>query len=235
MAPIRVLILDDHPIVRHGLARLLSEEPDIEVCAEAADAAAALQAVARDPPDVLVVDISLGGASGLDVIQEMKKAAPKAAALVVSMHDELLFAERALRAGALGYVMKHEANEVIVRAVRTVAGGATFVSETVSTRLVQRLGVRGTQAGTELGSLSNRELNVLLLIGRGLRTREIAEQLHVSVKTIESYRARLKEKMSLRSGPELVRYAVRWAEGMPESESESESESDSDSESESDI
>jgi DNA-binding NarL/FixJ family response regulator len=213
--PIRVLIVDDHPIVRHGLAQLLGQEADISICGEAADARAALDAMVHAAPDVLIVDISLGGASGLDFIREAKTVSSRVAALVVSMHDELLFAERAIRAGALGYVMKHEATDVIARAVRAVATGATFVSEAVTTRIVRRVAKAGARgAASELEILSDRELNVLLLIGRGLGTRDIAERLHVSMKTVESYRARLKEKMNLRSGPELVRYAVRWADNF---------------------
>ena len=209
---VRVFLVDDHPIVRHGLAKLLAAEPDIEVCGEAADARSALEGIATSSPDVVLVDISLGGASGIDLIREAKALAPKAASLVVSMHDELLFAERALRAGALGYVVKQEAVEVIVRAVRAVAAGEIFVSEAVASRIVGRLRAGGGQVGSALESLSDRELNVLSLIGRGLGTREIAECLHISVKTVESYRERLKEKMNLRSGSELVRYAVRWAD-----------------------
>ena len=209
---IRVFVVDDHPIVRHGLAQLLSAEPDLELCGEAADARGALTAIPAAAPGVVIVDVSLGDSSGIDLIREIKGVAPGAAVLVVSMHDEQLYAERSLRAGAAGYVMKHEATGAIVRAIRTVAAGDVFVSEAMSARLLRALAGGGPPGdGSGLGALSNRELHVLELIGRGLGTRAIAELLHISVKTVESYRARLKEKMNLRSGIELTRFAVRWA------------------------
>jgi len=209
---IRVVIVDDHPIVRHGFAALLAGEPDLAVCGAAADAASARAAMAS-LPDVSLVDVSLGGTSGIDLIRELKGLAPRMNVLVVSMHDEMLYADRSLRAGASGYIMKHEATDAIVRAIRVVASGGIFVSEAVSLSLVQRWTTRGApRPESPLGGLSDRELHVLELMGRGLGTRGIAEQLHISVKTVESYRARLKEKMNLRSGTELVRFAVRWAE-----------------------
>jgi DNA-binding NarL/FixJ family response regulator len=209
---IRVFVIDDHPIVRHGLAQLLATEPDLELCGQAGDASGALAAVTAAQPDVVIVDVSLGEASGIDLIGEIKQRLPRAAVLVMSMHDEQLYAERALRTGAAGYVMKHEATGAIVRAIRSVAAGGIFVSEAVSARLLQRLAARGGPGdGSPLDMLSNRELHVLELIGRGLGTREIAELLHISIKTVESYRARLKEKMNLRSGIELTRFAVQWA------------------------
>jgi DNA-binding NarL/FixJ family response regulator len=208
---IRVLLVDDHPIVRYGFARLLAAETDIVVCGEAVDARTAVEALAS-APDVVVVDISLGSTSGIDLIRELKQRVASIHVLVVSIHDELLYAERALRAGASGYVMKHEATDKIVRAIRAVAAGGMFVSEEVSTRLVERVATGGTTTRSPLDNLTDRELHVLQLLGRGLGTRAIAEELHVSIKTIETYRARLKEKMNLRSGTELVRFAVRWAE-----------------------
>ena len=210
---IRVLIVDDHPIVRRGFASLLAGEADLEVCGEAGDGTSALALLESAAPDVALVDVSLGGTSGLDLLKELKERAPKLAVLVVSMHDELLYADRALRAGAAGYVQKDEASDAIVRAIRTVAGGGMYVSEAVSNYLVQRWAMNGaSRDDSPLAGLSDRELHVLELMGRGLGTRAIAEQLHISVKTVESYRARLKEKMNLRSGTELVRFAVRWAE-----------------------
>jgi DNA-binding NarL/FixJ family response regulator len=209
---IRVFLVDDHPIVRHGMAQLMSAEADLELCGDAADATTALGTIAAADPGVIILDVSLGATSGIDLIRELKQRAPRAAVLVVSMHDEELYAERALRAGASGYVMKHEATHAILRAIRTVAAGGVFVSEAMSARLLGRWAAGGApDDGSPLGKLSNRELHVLELIGRGLGTRAIAEQLHVSVKTVESYRARLKDKMNLRSGTELTRFAVRWA------------------------
>ncbi len=209
----KVFLIDDHPIVRYGFAQLLAGASDLEVCGQASDARTALDALATAAPDVLVVDVSLGTTNGIDLIREIKERLPAAFVLVVSMHDEHLYADRALRAGASGYVMKHEATDAIVRAIRVVAAGGLFVSEAVTMRMLQRAIAGGAAAGgSPLESLSDRELHVLELMGRGMATREIAEQLHISIKTVESYRARLKEKMNLRSGTELLRFAVRWAE-----------------------
>jgi DNA-binding NarL/FixJ family response regulator len=208
---IRVFLVDDHPIVRHGMAQLVAAEADLAVCGDAADAASALEAIAAADPGVILLDVSLGATSGIDLIRELKQRAPHAAVLVVSMHDEELYAERALRAGASGYVMKHEATQSILRAIRSVAAGGVFVSEAVSARLLGRWAAGGASDASPLGKLSNRELHVLELIGRGMGTRAIAEQLQVSVKTVESYRARLKDKMNLRSGTELTRFAIHWA------------------------
>jgi len=209
----RVYLVDDHPIVRYGFAQLLAAAPDIEVCGQASEARVALDSLAECAPDVVIVDVSLGATNGIDLIREIKERLANAVVLVVSMHDEHLYAERALRAGASGYVMKHEATDAIVRAIRTVAAGGMFVSEAVSMRLLQRMVAGGAaRGGSPLEALTDRELHVLELMGRGLATREIAEQLHISIKTVESYRARLKEKMNLKSGTELLRFAVRWAE-----------------------
>jgi DNA-binding NarL/FixJ family response regulator len=208
---IRVFLVDDHPIVRHGIAQLLSGEADLEVCGQADDARTALDAVVAASPHVITVDVSLGTTSGVDLIGELKRRTPDVGVLVVSMHDERLYAERSLRAGAAGYVMKHEATDMIVRAIRTVAAGGIHVSETISSRLLRLWAASGAPPNSSmLDRLSNRELHVLELIGRGLGTRAISELLHVSVKTVESYRARLKEKMNLASGLELMRFAVRW-------------------------
>jgi len=208
----RVFLIDDHPIVRHGIAQLLSAESDLEVCGQADDGRTALDAIATASADVITVDVSLGTTSGIDLIGELKQRAPLAGLLVVSMHDERLYAERSLRAGASGYVMKHEATSMIVRAIRTVASGRIFVSDAISLRLLRRwVASGGPEQASPLETLSNRELHVLELIGRGLGTREIAELLHISIKTVESYRARLKEKMDLRSGLELTQFAIRWA------------------------
>jgi DNA-binding NarL/FixJ family response regulator len=205
-----VLLVDDHPIVRYGFSQLLGNEPDIIVCGEAVDARAALEALATRP-DVIILDLSLGGTDGIDLIRGLKETAPRVAVLVVSMHDEMLYAERALRAGAAGYVTKHQATDAIIRAIRIVGSGGMFVSEAVSTRILQRL-VGAPPGASPLEALSDRELHVLQLLGRGFGTRAIAEQLHISIKTVETYRARLKDKMNLRSGTELLRFAVRWAE-----------------------
>lgn len=212
---IRVFLIDDHAIVRYGFAQLLAGEPDLVLCGQAGDAQTALASVAAAQPQVVIVDVALGAANGIDLIRDIKERTG-AAVLVVSMHDELLYAERALRAGASGYVMKHAITDEIVRAIRIVATGDVFVSEAVSSRLVQRLVAGGTTPSSPLESLSDRELHVLRLMGQGLGTRAIAEQLHISMKTVESYRARLKDKIQLKSGTELLRFAVRWAEQQTE-------------------
>lgn len=214
MTQTRVFLVDDHPIVRYGFAQMLAGAPDLEVCGLAADAASALEQIEAAAPNVAVIDVSLGNSSGIDLVKDLKERWPSLAVLVLSMHDEQLYAERALRAGAAGYVMKQEASESIIKAIRTVAAGGVFVSEAVSTRLVQRAAA-GTvpPGGSPLEALSDRELQVLQMIGNGLGTREIAEQLAISIKTVESYRARLKEKMNLRSGTELMRFAVAWSAG----------------------
>ncbi len=212
---VRVYLLDDHAIVRYGLAQLLAGERDLDVCGQSGDARTALDTIAAAKPDVVILDVSLGTASGLDLIRDIKDRT-RAAVLVVSMHDELLYAERALRAGASGYVMKQAVTDDIVRAIRVVASGELFVSDAVSGRLVQRLVAGGATPSSPLETLSDRELHVLRLMGQGLGTRAIAEELHISIKTVESYRARLKDKIQLKTGTELLRFAVRWAEQQTE-------------------
>ena len=208
---IRVFLIDDHAIVRYGLAQLLAGERDFELCGQSGDARTALASVIAARPQVVILDVALGTANGIDLIPDIKDRTG-AAVLVISMHDELLYAERSLRAGASGYVMKHAVTDEIVRAIRVVTTGEIFVSEAVSSRLVQRLVAGGTTPSSPLETLSDRELHVLRLMGQGLGTRAIAEQLHISIKTVESYRARLKDKIQLKTGTELLRFAVRWAE-----------------------
>lgn len=209
---IEVFLVDDHPIVRQGFAQMLAAEPDLALCGQAADARSALAQLDEVAPDIAIVDVSLGDTSGIDLIRELKQRWPRLAVLVFSMHDERLYAERALRAGAAGYVMKHEPADVILRAIRTVVTGGVAVSSDISGHFLQRWVASGPPSGgSPLDALSDRELHVLGLIGKGLGTRAIAESLHVSVKTIESYRARLKEKMNLRTGTELMQFAVHWA------------------------
>ena len=208
------MLVDDHPIVRYGFAQLLAAEADIELSGQVGDARAAEEALEASPIDVMVLDLSLGTTNGLDLIRALHERHPEITVLVVSMHDELLYAERVLRAGAAGYVMKEVATEVLVRAIRQVASGGMFVSEAVSSRILHRIVTKdpGALGGSLVDKLSDRELHVLELMGRGFGTREISQHLHISIKTVESYRARLKDKMNLRSGTELLRFAVRWVE-----------------------
>ncbi|MEM8600568.1 MAG: response regulator transcription factor [Bacteroidota bacterium] len=209
----RLLLVDDHPLLRKGLALTLNAEPDLEVVGQAASAEEALEAFSTLDPDVVLIDISLPGMSGLELLKHLLALKPDLLTLVVSRHDEALYAERAVRAGAKGYVMKVEAADEIVQAVRHVLRGGIYMSEDLKDRLLFGAAVgRKAPMQSPLEVLSDRELEVFEMTGRGLPTREIAERLHLSVKTVESYRARIKTKLSLDSGTELMQHAVRWVE-----------------------
>jgi len=207
---VRVLIVDDHPVVRQGLRILIQGEPDLVVCAEAGTAGEALQAAGEHQPDVAVIDLTLKDTSGLDLIKDLKVRHPEVASLVLSMSDENLYAERALRAGARGYVMKEIGTERLIQAIRCVHAGGVYVSDAMQSRLLGRL-VDGPapEETSAVDRLSDRELEVLELIGRGKGTREIANHLHLSPKTIETYRAHIKEKLNLANATQLVQRAVR--------------------------
>jgi DNA-binding NarL/FixJ family response regulator len=209
------MIIDDHPLMRKGLAMSLEGEIDLEVCAQAGTAEDGLEMLEDTDPDLMIVDISLPGISGLEMIKHVHSIKSELDVLVVSRHDEALYAERVIRAGASGYVMKLEASDVIVQAVRRVLDGGIYVSEDINERLLMNLasGGRDSVSRSPLEVLSDRELEVFALIGQGLVTREIADRLHLSVKTVESYRARIKNKLNLSSAAELMRHAVRWVEG----------------------
>lgn len=208
----KILIVDDHPIVREGLSLLLSTQPDLEVCGEAADASTALQLVAETSPDLVIVDISLKGGNGIDLIKRIKARDPAARMLVSSMYDESLYAERALRAGASGYINKQEATRKITDAIRAVLDGKIFLSERMAGQMLQRAvgGRSGRIEHSPLEDLSDRELEVFELIGRGRSTREIAEALHLSAKTVETYRDRVRKKLDLNDCSELTRHAIVW-------------------------
>lgn len=210
----KIIIVDDHPLMRKGLALSLNGETDLQVVGQAADAEEALSMIDELNPDVAIVDISLPGMSGLELIKHMQAVRPEIRTLVVSRHEETLYAERAIRAGARGYVMKLEAADEIVKAVRRVLAGGIYVSEEINERLLMGLAAgRDELAQSPLEILSDRELEVFELSGRGLVTREIAERLHLSVKTVESYRARIKDKLNLKTAAELMQHAVQWVEG----------------------
>ncbi len=210
-----ILIVDDHPMMRDGLAALITAQPDLAVCGQAADAREALQAVEKLRPDLVLMDISLPGKSGLEAIKDLQALAPGLAMLVLSMHDESLYAERVLRAGARGYVMKQEGGKRIMDGIRAVLAGRVFVSEKLSARIMDAFtGRRGTEAAGSVGNLSDREFEVFQLVGRGRSTKEIAAQLHLSVKTVEVHRVNIKAKLKLATSPELVHYAVRWVESQ---------------------
>jgi len=207
----RVLVVDDHPIVRQGLALLIDREADLVVCGEAEEAMGAMHVLASAKPDVLIVDISLNGPDGIDLLKSIRNTHPTLPVLILSMHDETIYAERALRAGANGYIMKQEATEKVLIAVRRILNGEIYVSERISNQILkQYITGSGTVRNSSIGDLSDRELEVFRLIGEGHGTRQIAEELHVSVKTVESYQAHIKEKLSLRSARELMQRAFAW-------------------------
>ncbi len=208
---IRVFVVDDHPIVRQGLAQLLNREPDLMVCGEAEDARAALQSIDASKPDILIVDVSLNGPDGIDLLKTIRTRDSHLPVLILSMHDESLYAERALRAGANGYIMKQEATERVLIAIRQILTGEVYVSDRMAQKMVRQF-VKGSAVPKRsiVDELTDRELEVFRLIGQGHGTRQIAEELHLSVKTVESYYAHIKEKLSLKNGRELVQHAVQW-------------------------
>ncbi len=208
---IRILIVDDHPLVRSGLGELISADPDLEVCGEASDANEAMQQIAATKPDLMVVDISLKTGNGIDLIKRVKAKQLGIKMLVSSMHDESLYAERSLSAGAMGYISKQEATEKVIEAIHQVLNGQVYLSAEMSGRLLHRM-VSGSAAleQSPIETLSDRELQVFEQIGQGFTTRQIAGGLHLSVKTIETYRENIKNKLSLKNTSELSRHAVQW-------------------------
>jgi DNA-binding NarL/FixJ family response regulator len=213
MARMKILIVDDHAILRKGLAMVINQEPDLLVAGEAEDAQAALKMIDSISPDLAIVDLSLPGIDGIELIKTMKLKHRDLPALVVSMHDESIFAERALRAGARGYIMKQEAVDKVLVAIRKVIKGEIFVSDKVTTKMLETLILSDSKnASSPLDLLSNRELTVFRLIGQGFKTRQIAEELHLSVKTVESYRSHIKDKLKLDTGTDLMKYAIQWVQ-----------------------
>lgn len=208
-----VFVVDDHPIVREGLAQMINRESDLTVCGEAQEMHAALEMIDALKPDILIVDISLNGPDGLDLLKNIRTKDPGLPVLILSMHDESIYAERALRAGANGYIMKQEATEKVLVALRRILSREIYVSSRIASKMLQQFvgGSPGAGMHSPLDGLSDRELEVLRLMGDGHATRQIAEELHLSVKTVESYQAHLKEKLSLKNLRELVQYAVQWA------------------------
>ncbi|HEX7570535.1 MAG TPA: response regulator transcription factor [Verrucomicrobiae bacterium] len=208
----RIFLVDDHPITREGLARLINHERDMEVCGQANTAAKAVTDIEPLKPDLVVVDVSLTtGASGLELIKDLVARHPRLRMLALSTHDEALYAERALRAGAKGYVMKQEPTEKVMAAIRQVLDGGIFLSDAMKDRLLHKMTQSGSApTATEIERLSDRELEVYRLIGQGRGTRQIADELHLSMSTVETYRTHIKEKLHLASAPELVRRAVEW-------------------------
>ena len=208
----KVLLVDDHPIVRHGLTQLIDQAEDLEVCGEAASSAEALQLMRETDPEVVVIDISLGGGNGLELIKQIKAQGSDARMLVSSMHDELLYAERSLRAGAMGYINKIESTDKVVDAIHSILKGRIYLSGPMTERVLQRMMRSEPEPGSSpIDALSDRELEVFEMIGHGQTTRQIAKKLHLSPKTIETHREHIKTKLHLENNNELVRQAVQWA------------------------
>jgi DNA-binding NarL/FixJ family response regulator len=207
----RVLIVDDHPIVRDGLITIIDHDKDLTVCGEADEPQEALKAISELRPDVVIVDITLKDSDGIELTKSIKARYPKLPVIVLSIHDESVYAERALRAGAQAYLMKEVVSDNIVTAIRTVLSGEIYVSNTIGKKMLRKLaaGKVGTIGGP-MDSLSDRELEIFRLIGQGYKPSKIAKSMHLSVKTVETYRARIKEKLNLADADELLRYAIQW-------------------------
>ena len=215
----RILLVDDHPFMRAGLGALIDRQPDMQVCGEAGQPAEALQAIARQHPDLVLTDLTMPGRSGLEFVKDMKAAHPEVAILIMSMHDESVFAERALRAGARGYIMKEAGGENLLTAIRQVLRGEVYVSPRMSARILEDLsGTKPRGSSSPIEKLTDREFEIFQLIGHGKSTRDIAEQLHLSPKTVDVHRANIKEKLDLTDVTALIRHAVRWVETQGKTE-----------------
>lgn len=211
----RILLVDDHPVVRDGLAQLINRSGDLVVCGEAGEPMGAVRALEEMEPDLVIVDISLNGADGLDLIKQIRARWPALPILVLSMHNEELFAERVLRAGARGYIMKQEATRSVLTAIRKVLAGEVHLSGELQAHLLRRfVGGDGGRGRLPIDTLSDRELAVLELIGRGQGTRAVAGELKLSIKTVESYRDHIKKKLNLRTSTQLIQYAVHWVQDV---------------------
>ena len=209
----RILLVDDHPFMRAGLAQLIDRQPDLAVCGEAGNPTEAFQQVAKAKPDLVLTDLTMPGRSGLEFIKDLLATEPGLAVLIISMHDEAVYAERALRAGARGYIMKEAGGENLLAAIRQVLRGDVYVSPKMSAKILSGLsGARPRGSSSPIEKLSDREFEVFQLIGQGKSTRDIAEQLHLSPKTVDVHRANIKEKLELRDATALIRHAVRWVE-----------------------
>jgi DNA-binding NarL/FixJ family response regulator len=205
-----VLLVDDHPIVRQGLTQLINQEADMTVCAQAEDGCGALHAIAMYRPDIVILDLSLNGPDGLAVLKDIHMNCATLPVLVLSMHDESLYAERVLRAGAKGYIMKQEATERVLEAIRRIRAGELYMSDRIAKRLLRQVVSSPADGKSPIDALTDRELAVFRLIGKGRSTREIADDLHVSVKTVESYQAHIKDKLALKNARELAQHAFQW-------------------------
>jgi DNA-binding NarL/FixJ family response regulator len=212
----RVLLVDDHPLVRERLAEIINREPDLVVCGEAEDRHQALGKVQATQPDLLIVDLTLKNSDGVELIRDIHHRWPAQLMLVVSMHDESLYAERVLRAGARGYITKQEATRSILEAIRCVLGGNIYLNQMISTQIIRRLAAgQAPVSGSPAEFLAERELQVFELTGRGLNTRQIAQQLNIGAKTVETYRRRIRDKLKLKEPADLLQSAINWAHDRP--------------------
>jgi len=208
------MLVDDHPLVRERLGEVINREKDMQVCGEAEERFAAIDLINQSPPDLAIIDITLKNSDGLELIKDIHSRWPKLPMLVVSMHDETLYAERVLRAGARGYITKQEATRNILLAIRRILNGHIYLNERVATQILTRIASPGAVVSTNLrptDMLADRELQVFELTGRGLNPRQIAERLHIGIKTVETYRARIREKLNLKDGTELLQLAITWS------------------------
>jgi DNA-binding NarL/FixJ family response regulator len=211
----KVFLVDDHPLVREWLTQLIQREGDMAVCGEAEDTQEALKLIEETQPDIVIADITLKSTHGLELVKDLQARHPAMPVLVLSMHDESLYAERVLRAGARGYITKQEATKRILLAIRQVLGGQIYISEKMASRMVHKMVLgRSEEQRSPIERLTDRELEVFQLIGRGQGTRRIAEELHLGIKTVESYRARIKEKLKLEDGTQLLQHAIQWVHNL---------------------
>jgi DNA-binding NarL/FixJ family response regulator len=215
LTPTKIVLVDDHPMVRERLAEVINRESDMTVCGEAEDRGQALEVVGRENPDLAIVDLTLKSSNGLDLIKDLHVMYPKLLVLVLSMQDETLYAERVIRAGAHGYITKQQATRNILNAIREVLAGKVFLSPEISADILSRMLGKSKGAIRSLEVLSDRELQVFDLVGQGFGTRQIAEQLGLDVKTVETYRSRIKEKLEIRDASELLRKAIAWKHAHP--------------------
>jgi DNA-binding NarL/FixJ family response regulator len=205
-----ILIVDDHPIVAQGFTQLLENEPDLSVCGSASNVTEARDEIRNKAPDLILLDISLGGQNGLELVKDLAKEQPDLAVLVVSLHDESVYAERSLRAGARGFIMKTEPTEKLLFAIREVLQGRIYISESLKGRILKRMYQPSDVVTNPVDTLSDRELEVFSLIGEGMTTRKISESLNLGIKTVETHKLKIRKKLNLESGNQLTRYAVEW-------------------------
>lgn len=210
----RIFIVDDHPMMREGLAQLIAKNSELIVCGEAEDAAQALAQIEKLKPDLALVDITLRSRNGLELIKDLVIRVPSTAVLVISMHDESLYAERVLRAGGHGYVMKQEGGQKLMEAIRCVLGGKTYVSEKMAAKILDIFSGRKTDNSSPVEKLTDREFEIFQLLGQGRGTKEIADKLHISAKTVEVHRVNIKQKLNVATATELIHFAVRWMESQ---------------------